>query len=129
MDASVGCSGKHHIEAAHSKRATIPTAVCCSVTRTLLLLSPRKAWLFLRSRKKRREEQKQARRKIYVWMYVYGCFQNNLTRPMMGFEAGALRLAYGMLKCSKKGITGDEIFIFKTILGYSSFFSVISGCN
>ena len=57
---------------------------------------------------------------IYVCMYVYGCFQNNLTRPMMGFKAGASRVVSGMLKGSKKGARGDEIS--KLILGYLPFF-------
>lgn len=48
-------------------------------------------------------KHKQVRREIYVHMYVYGCFQNSLTRPMMRFEAGGSRAVTGMLKCSKKG--------------------------
>lgn len=53
-------------------------------------------------------------------MYVYGCFQDNLTRQMMGFEAGASRLVPGILKCRKKEARGDKIF--KLLVSYLLFF-------
>lgn len=51
-------------------------------------------------------KHKQIRREISGCMYVYGCFQNSLRRPMMRFEAGGSRAVTGMLKCSKKGTRG-----------------------
>lgn len=54
------------------------------------------------------QEHKQVRREVYLCMCVYGYFQNNVTRPMRGFEARASREVPAMLemhpKCSKKGV-------------------------
>lgn len=76
-------------------------------------------------------KHKQARREVYLCMCIYGCFQNDVTRPMIGFEARASRVVPAMLerhlKCSKKGVGEDEITTL--LIVYLPFFSLFTGFN
>lgn len=133
MYTNVVSTGKHHAETAHGRSHT-------SHSQPYIILFPeksfthfpRKAWLFLSHKQKAvvQEEKGNISKSgggfMNAWG-VYGCFQNSLTRPMMRFEAEGSRAVTGMLKCSRKGARCHEIS--KLILGYSPFFSAITGCN